>query len=70
MKPTMMVSMVVGFLELLAEAHIKRADDEEGGGDADVDEVVHSVRMVLHPQDAYSSDFAQLRAGPVALKKR
>jgi hypothetical protein len=28
---------------LLAKAHVKRADDEEGEGDAQVDEVVHGV---------------------------
>ena len=39
-----------GRLELLAKAHVKRADDEEGGGDADVDEVVHGFRMVLPPK--------------------
>jgi hypothetical protein len=43
MKPTMMVSMAVVGLELLAEAHVKRADDEEGQGEAGVEDVVHGV---------------------------
>jgi hypothetical protein len=45
----MMVSMAVVGLELLAEAHVKRADDEEGEGDAQVDEVVHGVVDVIPP---------------------
>ena len=39
-------------LEVAAEAHVERADDEEGSGDADVDEVVHFVRMLVRYHDA------------------
>jgi hypothetical protein len=38
-----MVSMAVVGLKLFAEAHVKGADDEEGDGDAQVDEIVHGV---------------------------
>ena len=38
-----MVSMAVVGLELLAEAHVQRADDEKGQSEAGVDEVVHGV---------------------------
>ena len=38
-----MVSMAMVGLELLAEAHVKRADDEKGQSEAGVDEVVHGL---------------------------
>jgi hypothetical protein len=57
------------WLELLAEAHVKRADDEEGSSDAEV-EVVHGLLHFVRCQDARSSDPAQLRATLVTLRKR
>jgi|GEM_PF-5197433 len=41
-----MVSMAVVGLELLAEAHVQRADDEKGQSEAGVDEVVHGVWLL------------------------
>ena len=40
--------MAVVGLKLFAEAHVKRADDEEGDGDAQVDEIVHDVAILRH----------------------
>ena len=41
-----MVSMVRVSSELFAEAHVKRTDEEEGGGDAEIDEVSHEPTMM------------------------
>jgi hypothetical protein len=56
MTPTMMVSMALVGLVLLAEAHVQRTGDEEGDGDAQVDEIVHGLcgccstaKMPAHP---------------------
>jgi hypothetical protein len=35
------------WLEAAAETHVKRANDEEGDGDAEVDEVVHGEERLL-----------------------
>jgi len=41
-----------GRLECFAAFGVKPADDKEGDGDTEVDEVVHGVRMLIHRHDA------------------
>ena len=70
MGPTRMVSIVLGVLEGFAAVGVKSADDEEGDGDAEVDEVSHGVRMLFRRHDACSTHPAELKAGLVPLKER
>lgn len=62
--------MGVGGSEGFAAVGVKPADDEEGQKKAEVDEVSHGVRMLIHSHDVRSSCSAELKAGLAALKER
>ena len=46
MPPTMRFSIVLAGLEFFAEADVEDADGKEGGGHAQVDEIVHGKGSV------------------------